>query len=109
MNRHPAILPLSLYRGDDYSLVVRMWQDSLHLIPIDLTGASASGAIRQGETVMELDVVVELPNLINVKLAAADWTLAVGAANWDLQLQFAGGNIYTLLAGAVAIKGDIVQ
>jgi len=109
MNGHPAMLPLDLYRGDDYSLQVRMWNDAAHSIPADLTGVSARGEIRQGETVMLLDVAVELPNLINVNLAAADWTLAVGAGNWDLQLIFADSKVRTIIAGAVTIKGDIVQ
>jgi hypothetical protein len=109
MNGHPAILPLDLYRGDDFSLQVRMWTDAAHSIPADLTDVSARGEIRQGETVVILNVSVELPNLINVSLPAADWTLAIGAAHWDLQLVDADSKVRTILAGAVSIDGDIVQ
>ena len=109
MSNHPAMMPLDLYRGDDYTMQVRLWSDSAHSIPIDLDGVSARAEIRQGETVMVLDVTIALPNLIDIVLDSDDWTLAPGSAHWDLQLQFVDGMKYTMLAGAVSIGGDIVQ
>jgi len=109
MSNHPAMMPLDLYRGDDYVMQVRLWSDIAHSIPIDLTGVTARAEIRQGTVVMVLDVTIALPNLIDIVLDSDDWTLSAGSAHWDLQLIFADGMKYTMLAGAVAIGGDIVQ
>jgi len=105
---HPGDLPLSLYRGDSYAFAVRVWSDEAHTIPGDLAGATAAAELRQGAEVITLDCTVVEPNTVDVVLAADAWgTVGPGTGRWDLQLTYADGRVFTVLAGAVTIAGDV--
>ena len=109
MSGHPGVLSLNLYRGDSYSWVVRVWGDDAHTQPVDLAGATAEAEIRGGAGTIALSCVVTLPNEISVELPAANWNATGSGARWDLQLSWTDGRVFTLLAGSVSVRGDVVQ
>jgi hypothetical protein len=108
MAGHPGTLPLRLYRGDSYSWQVRAWADEGHTEPADLTGVTAAAAIA-GDIggVIAIDCAVTLPNLIDLDLAASSWDGVVNPSRWDLQLTYADGRVYTILAGPVTVQDDV--
>jgi hypothetical protein len=107
MAGHPGTLPLRLYRGDSYSWQVRVWVDEEHTSPMDLAGATAAAQIEGSVGVVVLDCAVTLPNLIDVALPAENWNGALTYDRWDLQLSWADGRVYTLLAGPVTVQDDV--
>jgi hypothetical protein len=100
-------LPLRLYRGDSYSWQVRVWADEAHTSAVDLTGATAAGAVAGVDGAIALDCAVTLPNLIDVLLPAAGWNGTANPSRWDLQLSWSDGRVYTLLAGPVSVQDDV--
>jgi hypothetical protein len=107
MAGRPGTLPLRLYRGDSYSWQVRVWADEAHTSPVDLTGATAAGAVGGVAGAITLDCTVTLPNLIDVLLPAAGWNGTLAFDRWDLQLSWSDGRVYTLLAGPVSVQDDV--
>jgi hypothetical protein len=108
MGGHPGTLDLRLYRGDSYAWTVRVWSDDAHTQPGDLTGVTAAGAVAGiAGGVIPLDCAITLPNIIEVELAASSWDGVLNPSRWDLQLTFADGRIYTLLAGGVSVQDDV--
>lgn len=109
----PTSYPIDLYRGDSWARDVRFWTDDAATLPADLTGVVAAAQIRDavdGDYVIELDAIVELPNIVHLQLPAANWSTEPGPTSgvWDLQLHNATtGNVWTPLAGPVRITGDV--
>jgi hypothetical protein len=111
---HPADLPLRLYRGDSYAFVLRVLAPGG--APADLSGATAAGEVHAnaGAGALILECAVEAPNLVRVTLPASEWSnpnppAAAAPARYDVQLTFADGRVYTLVAGAVTILADVTQ
>ena len=105
---HPGELPLGLYRGDSYAFTVRVWADAAHTIPGDLAGATAEAELHQGAEVAAFTCTVVEPNSVDVELPAAAWGMVgAGTGRWDLQLSWADGRVFTVLAGPVTIAGDV--
>lgn len=108
----PGNYPLALYRGDSYSWQFVLWEDDAHTLPSDLTGVTAAAQVRDkpgGAIVMAMTCDVDLPNTINVNLAAAAWAPSgpKGTAAWDLQLTYADDSVVTVLAGQAIITQDV--
>lgn len=99
-------MALMLYRGDDYSWQFRLFGED-HISPIDLTGVTAAAEIRGTVGTIALTCTVTLPNIIDVLLDSADWVELGHTARWDLQLTFADGQVYTLVAGPVTVTDDV--
>jgi hypothetical protein len=96
-----------LYRGDSYGFAVRVWTDEAHTIPGDLAGATAAAELHQGPEVMVFDCTVT-DNVVDVEVPAAAWgDVGPGTGRWDLQLTWSDGRVFTVLAGAVTIAGDV--
>ena len=59
----------------------------------------------------ELTVAVTLPNIVSVALPAAAWDTitAQRSAVWDLELTYDGGEVFTVVAGAVTIIADVTR
>ena len=107
MAGHPGTLPLRLYRGDSYAWTVRSWTDEGHTLPADLTGVTAAASIAGTSGVIVLDCAVTLPNIIDVTLDAGSWDGVRSPSRWDLQLTYADGRVFTLLAGDVTVQDDV--
>lgn len=108
MAGHPGDLPLSLYRGDSYAWTVRVWGDDAHTVPGDLAGAAAAAEVRKGADVVTLACTVTEPNVIDILLPSDGWgAMGPGVGRWDLQLTWPDGRVYTVLAGAVTVVGDV--
>ena len=104
---HPGTLPLRLYRGDSYAWQVRVWADDAHTTPVDLAGVTAAGQLEGSDGTVVLDCAVTEPNIIDVALDAGAWNGTGSPGRWDLQLTYADGRIYTLLAGPVTVQDDV--
>jgi len=48
-------------------------------------------------------------NVITMTVTAAQSRSLPAAASWDLQLTYVNGDVQTILAGAVDVRGDITQ
>jgi len=101
----PGDLPLTLYRGDSYQYDVVVSDAAGG--PADLTGVTVASEIRKGSESIALDCTVA-GNVITVELAADAWgAMGPGAGRHDVQLTFADGRVWTMLAGAVTILADV--
>ena len=109
MADHPGSLPLRLYRGDSYAWSVRAWTDDEHTIAADLAGVTPRAMIRGSAGSIELTCTLTEPNVIDVVLPADAWGAIGGSARWDLQLTYADGRVFPLLAGPVSITGDVTR
>lgn len=110
----PGNFPLTLYRGDSYRWEFRLWTDAQKTEPADLTGVTAKSEIRDrpgGRIVVALECEVQQPNIVIARLlaeASRDLPLPPAGA-WDLQLTYAGGDVRTILAGAVTVTPDVTS
>jgi hypothetical protein len=108
----PAVFDLAFYRGDSYGWQVRLWQDAGASIPFDLTGATVAAEIRDktaGLVVVELDVVVTLPNIVEIFMTPEMYLTCPAKGAWDLQITNADTTVLTVLRGAVTVTGDITD
>jgi hypothetical protein len=110
----PARKDLRLYRGDTFTLPVRVWEDAVGGTPADLTGVTARAEIRDvpsGQLLATMFATVTLPNEIQLELPASSWDgfPARSSAVWDLELTYPGDVVRTMLAGSVAVLGDVTS
>lgn len=107
----PGSYNMSLYRGDTYAWQFKVWTDTSHLTPADLTGVSAKAEIRNsagGTILATLSTVITLPNIIDLKLT--NWTnFTVRTGSWDLQLTYPDSSVITIVAGSVNVTPDVTD
>ena len=104
--------PLRLYRGDSYRWRFVLWADPDRTVPLDLTGVVVGAEIRvnTGTTpIYPITIAVTLPNTIDLSLSAAASAQVPATAIWDLQLTYASGDVQTIVAGPVSVKGDVTN
>lgn len=109
----PGLYPLvPLYRGDSAQWQVVIWLDLARSVPYNLTGVSPKAEIRDmpgGSLIIPLGSVVTLPNIIDVDLGAG-WSEQLPQTGvWDLQLTYASGQVFTILAGDVKVVADVTN
>jgi hypothetical protein len=107
----PIDYALSLYRGDSHRWQFRLWADAAKTQPADLTDVVVAAQLRDspnGTIVQELACTVTT-NTIEVVLAAADAATLPAAGAWDLQLTYPNTDVKTLVAGPVAVRGDVTR
>jgi hypothetical protein len=108
----PGTYDLNLYRGDTWKARFQLYDviDGAQS-PVDLTGATVAAEIRDrpnGLTIVELDCVITLPNIIDVAMTPAMWTDApTGTGAWDLEITYGNGDVHTAVAGKVTITADV--
>jgi len=111
----PARYDLAIYRGDSFALIVPIIEADD--TPYDLTGVDVLAQVRtragsdatRGDLIVELVPVVDDPEVGQIVLhLTAEKTAALRPESgvWDLQLS-KGGSVWTPLAGAVRISGDV--
>lgn len=111
----PGSYPLTLYRGDSYHWKFVLWTDEEKSQALDLTGATAKAEIRNasaGAEIIPLACTIIDPNIVDVILSTAAWSttpMVKPSCQWDLQVTFATGEVYTVVAGAVSIRPDITD
>lgn len=117
----PAKLDLRLYRGDTYRWAYRLWADSAHILPLDLSDAIVESQIREkaaGAIIVNLDVstavdvdsAVEQIVIIDLKTAHWEGDPAIPTRGaWDLQLTDTEGNVLTPVAGIVDVTLDVTD
>jgi hypothetical protein len=109
----PGRYDLDLYHGDFYTWRYRLWQDAAKTIPIDLSAATVAAQVRDapaGEILMQLDCVITVPNLIDVRLFHTLWANEfIMRAFWDLEVTFPGDNVQTFVAGDVKVTTDVTN
>lgn len=122
----PAPLDISLYRGDDFGLMLRVYSGTFNSTtglyvkgqPLPLTGWSGAAQIRANEdstTVLgTFEVAIDVNQLTNpgriyVSMTAAETALLTGGGIWDLQLIDDHGTVFTYLKGKVSITKDVTR
>lgn len=109
----PGKFDLALYRGDTYRWQFRFWNDDAKTDPADLTGTSPKAEIRDkpvsNRVIVPIEVTLEAPNIINAVLTAENCAKVPAKAAWDLQLTYAGGDVVTVIAGAVMVTPDVTD
>ena len=111
----PARHDLAIYRGDSFTLIVPIIEADD--TPYDLTGVDVLAQVRtragsdatRGDLIVELVPVVDDPEVGQIVLhLTAEKTAALRPESgvWDLQLS-KDGSVWTPLAGAVRISGDV--
>jgi len=108
----PAKLDLDLYRGDSWRMRVKLYAQGM--VPLDLTDVTAKSEIRNkplGDTIIPLDCVITLPNVVELTLSTVNsFKLTTSCSVWDLQLTFLSSNeIKTPLAGQVSVTPDVTD
>jgi hypothetical protein len=105
----PGIYNLVLYRGDSYGWRFRVWQDKDRTLPTDLSGSTAAAQIRNapgGAIVVNMDVDIEEPNIVNVRLTAAQSEALPPGGAWDLEIT-TDTNVRTVVKGDVTVQADV--
>jgi hypothetical protein len=109
----PQMYPLNVYRNDDYGWQFKLWSDAQKTQPVDLTDVIVKAEIReqsQGREIVPLVTVVQLPNVIDMTLTSANSAnIPRPQAYWDLRLTYLDGTKRTVIAGSVAVIGDITD
>ena len=108
----PGVYNLDVYRGDSYAWRLWLWADAARTEPLDLTGCVLKSEVRDkagGATVVELDVTVTLPNIVDLALSAADCKLCPSKGVWDLQVTFPSGDVRTVIGGTVSVDPDVTD
>ena len=108
----PGTYDLCLYKGDTGRWQFRLWQDEARTMPVDLTGATVLAQIRSGPggTVQAtLATTVNLPNMIDAVLAAADSAALQPRGVWDLEITYSSGDVATALRGGVSVQQDVTR
>jgi hypothetical protein len=107
----PVYYSVELYRGDSFRMQVRLWADAGKTQPVDLTGASVAAEIRPapGAIPAASFTCAITANVIDVSLSAADSLNVPQSAYWDLQITYASGDVQTVIAGGVSVRGEITQ
>jgi hypothetical protein len=109
---NPGHFNLELYRGDSYAWRFILWQDDARTDPLDLTGATVAAEIREksaGTHIVDLDVTVTLPNVVDVAMTPTMYATCPSKGVWDLQISFADGTVHTPVAGTVTVVGDVTD
>jgi hypothetical protein len=110
----PANYQLAIYRGDTQMWQFRFWQDEEKTLPSDLTGVVAASELRLGDNkatlVVAMTCEVVQPNIVNMSLPATDAKkVTTGITQWDLQLTYPDGVVWTPVAGSVKVSNDATQ
>ena len=108
----PGKFNLDLYRGDSYAWRFILWADDAQTVPVDLTGATVAAEIRDksaGTHIVDLDVVVTQPNIVDVAMTPTMYDTCPSKGVWDLQVAFADGQVHTPVAGAVTVTPDVTD
>lgn len=104
----PGSYDLCIYRGDTGRWRFQVWQDAAKTVPADLAGAVARAQIRNAPgagTPVDMACVVTAPNIIDMTLAPGTTSPPRGV--WDLEVEYPGGDIVTVLAGKVMTQPDV--
>ncbi len=104
----PKEYHLTIYRGDSYRWQYVLWLDSARTQPVDLTGVTVAAALRQSSTTTPLACTVTDNTIDVVLVPATSAALAVtSSGRWDLQLTYPTGDIKTIVAGTLTVRGDV--
>lgn len=108
----PGTFNLDLYRGDSYAWRFTLFEDAFSTVPVDLATATVKAEIRNasaGTTIVPLTAVITQPNIVDVSLTAIQSAALPAKGVWDLQLTFADLSVRTVVAGSVAVTGDVTD
>jgi hypothetical protein len=109
----PGTANLDIYRGDTKRWQFKLWKDTAKTQPTDLTGVAVTATIRDeaigGSFELPLTCTVTLPNIVDMVLTADQSRSLPAVGVWDLQLNYASGDIFTPLKGAVVVTQDVTH
>lgn len=108
----PGKYDLALYRGDTYQWRFRLWRDEQQAEPVDLAGCTVRAEIRDksaGRFIIELPLVVLLPNVVDMRVEPAMYKTCPARGVWDLQIVFPDATVHTPIYGTVQVTGDVTD
>jgi len=100
--------PLVLYRGDTQRWGYQFWDDAGRTQPHDLTDVVVAAEIRRasGAPPVTLPCTVS-GNAVTLTLSAEAARALPASAQWDLEFRYLSGDVRTMVAGTVDVRGDI--
>jgi hypothetical protein len=108
----PGNHDLRIYRRDSFRQQVDLWLDKAMTEPADLTGVTAKAEIRtapRGIIIKDIGCTIILPNQVHLAMSPVDTDVSTLRGVWDLQLTYPGGDVQTVLAGAVTFVLDVTE
>jgi hypothetical protein len=108
----PGRYDLEMYRGDTHPWRVVLWEDDDQEMPYDLTGSTVAAQIRNksaGTTIVDLEVIVTLPNIIDLMMRPDMFVTCPVKGVWDVQVTTVDGDVLTPLAGNVTVLADVTD
>jgi hypothetical protein len=108
----PGKHDLLLYRGDTHAFRVLLWSDDLQTVPYDLAGSTVAAEIREksaGTHVVDMIVVVTLPNTVDITIEPNMFVTCPSRGVWDVQVTTSSGEVLTPLGGAVTVTPDVTD
>jgi hypothetical protein len=109
----PPTVDLTLYAGDDFSMVLNVFDNGG--LPVDLTGVTAEAQIRANAAadIIEADFICTVgasgANTVQLVLASVDSAVLPSSCVWDCQLTFPGGVILTICAGKITMTAEVTR
>lgn len=110
----PARRDITQYRGDTLAMVVRLWQDGAHTVPVDLTGATVQAQVRTSavdEMIAATFGISIADNAVTLTLTPSQTRDLPANGVWDCEVdwQSDGQNLQTVLAGSVVVTQDVTR
>jgi hypothetical protein len=108
----PASFSFNFYRGDSYKYRFKLWQDAAKTIPYVLSAVNDSVAaeIRDkpgGSNITVLIATIVEPNFVDIEVTSEMTKTMVTKGEWDLEITFLDGDVYTPIRGPVSVAADI--
>lgn len=110
----PVERNISIYRGDTYKMLVRVWtltEDDNSGGPFDLTGTTVLAQIRSSvnDVMPQTTFVTATPTagVVQLTLTSGQTALLTMPAVYDVQLHLPDGTVRTLVQGTIIINNDV--
>lgn len=102
------------YRGDTFTALVHVWDDTAHTIPSDLTGAAVAAQIRvstSATAVITTFDVTKSGNTITLRLPPAKVEKLPQRSVYDVEVDWQADrvNVQTILRGSFTVDPDVTH
>jgi hypothetical protein len=110
----PGRYDFEIYRGDDWSEDFKIYQPGSSTLAMDLTGFTASAAVKDDPTKTPVDATMTItfasPRSTGIITAAiASDALIVGTFFYDIQLTNASSKKQTYIYGTIMVRQDVTR
>lgn len=104
----------SHYRGDTFTAVIHVWDDTAHTVPSDLTGAAVAAQIRASTSATAIIAAFDVGksgNAITLRLPPAKVETLPQRAVYDVEVDWQADrvNVQTVLRGSFTVDPDVTR